>query len=109
MGRKLSRIADSNMVQGLHWAGLDVLRDSSLLFAIFQTYSLSLYASLFPAKHPHHLLLSSTSLPTSSLPPSLPPVDCHSAEITPVLLTHLRTRVKHTQGETWWGSFAESH
>lgn len=41
--------------------------------------------------------------------PSFHPVDCHWAEITPVLLTHLGTRVKHTQGETWWGSFAESH
>lgn len=40
---------------------------------------------------------------------SLFPVDCHWAEITPVLLTLLGTRVKHTWGETWWGSFAESH
>lgn len=40
-------------------------------------------------------------LPPDTFSPSLALVDCHWAEITPVLLTHLGTRVKHTQGETW--------
>lgn len=60
---------------------------------ILQTYLLdllSLYvSSLTPPTPPPHFSLS------------LPPVDCHWAEITPVLLTRLGTRVKHTQGETW--------
>lgn len=54
------------------------------------TFSLSFFIYTIP--HPPYF---------PSLPSTLPPVDCHWAEITPVLLTHLGTRVKHTQGETW--------
>lgn len=72
------------------WAGMHI--------PAWCTFSLCFFIYTPPAAHT-----------TPSLTLSLPQVYCHWAEITPVLLAHLGTRVKHTQGETWWGSFAESH